>query len=128
MTDITARDHSMTVDLYLEAWNEEDAVRRGQLVAQAWSPDGHYVDPLLEAAGHEAVAGMAAAVHSQVPGHRFVRTSAVDAHHDRVRFGWQLTAPDGAVAVAGIDVGELAGDGRLLSITGFFGDLTPAAE
>ena len=30
--------------------------------------------------------------------------------------------PDGAVVVAGIDVGALADDGRLERITGFFGE------
>jgi hypothetical protein len=36
-------------------------------------------------------------------------------------------APDGAVFVAGIDVATVAGDGRLRTITGFFGD-PPARE
>jgi hypothetical protein len=31
--------------------------------------------------------------------------------------------PDGTVALAGIDVGEVGEDGRLRRITGFFGDL-----
>jgi hypothetical protein len=35
----------------------------------------------------------------------------------------ELVGPDGTVAVAGVDVGELADDGRLRRITGFFGDL-----
>jgi hypothetical protein len=41
-------------------------------------------------------------------------------HHDLVRFAWELEAPDGTVAVAGVDVGELAPDGRLRRIAGFF--------
>ena len=31
-------------------------------------------------------------------------------------------APDGAITVAGIDVGTVALDGRLVHVTGFFGD------
>jgi hypothetical protein len=53
--------------------------------------------------------------------------SAVDAHHAELRFGWELAAPDGAVVVAGIDIGELAPDGRLRRITGFFGELPAKA-
>ena len=68
---------------------------------------------------------MVDAVHAQFPGHRFRRTSDVDAHHDQVRFTWELAAPDGAVTVAGLDVGEVDDAGKLTRITGFFGALTP---
>ena len=69
--------------------------------------------------------GMAPAVQAQYPGYKFRRTSGVDGHHDAVRFGWELFGPDGTVLVAGIDVGVLV-DGKLRSITGFFGDLPEA--
>ena len=66
---------------------------------------------------------MVAGVHQKFPGHRFRRVSGVDAHHDQVRFAWELAAPNGAIVVAGIDVGMLGPDGRLRQITGFFGEL-----
>jgi len=77
-------------------------------------------------AGHAGLSQMVEGVHAQFPGHTFRRLSGIDTHHDRVRFAWDLVAPDGAVTVAGIDVGELGPDGRLRSITGFFGE--PPAE
>jgi hypothetical protein len=64
---------------------------------------------------------MISGVQSQFPGHQIRRTSAIDAHHDEIRFGWELAGPDGTIAVAGIDVGTVATDGRLARITGFFG-------
>jgi hypothetical protein len=115
------------IDLYIDMWNEEDAARRADLIAAAWTDDASYVDPLLAADGPDAISEMVATVHGHYPGHRFRRRSDVDVHHDRVRFAWDLVAPDGAVFVAGIDVGEVAEDGRLRRITGFFGDLTPVA-
>ena len=121
MSDITE-----TVDTYLAMWNEENADRRAELISAAWAPDGRYVDPLLEADGHAALSEMVAGVHAHYPGHRFRRTTGIDAHHDEVRFGWELVAPDGAVTVAGLDVGTLGADGRLTRITGFFGDLAAA--
>jgi len=127
MTDETVTDPSTVVDTYLAMWNEEDAGRRAEHIAAAWASDGRYADPLQEAAGHEALSEMVAAIHQQLPEHRFTRTSGIDVHHDELRFGWQLAAPDGTVAVAGIDVGTLADDGRLRRITGFFGDLPPEA-
>jgi hypothetical protein len=39
------------------------------------------------------------------------------------RYGWELVAPDGTVAVGGTDIVEFAADGHLGRIIGFFGDL-----
>jgi hypothetical protein len=111
-----------TVDAYLAMWNETDPGRRTELIEQAWTENGRYLDPLLEAEGHGGLNDMVAAVHAQYPGHRFHRTSGIDTHHDQVRFAWELAAPDGALTFAGIDIGLLDADGRLRQITGFFGD------
>jgi hypothetical protein len=62
-----------------------------------------------------------------MPEHRFRRASGIDAHHDHFRFAWELVGPDGGIALAGIDAGELTDDGRLRRITGFFGELPAAA-
>ena len=123
MTDATT-----TVDTYLAMWNETDAAKRARLIERAWAGDGRYSDPMLEAAGHAALAEMVAGVQAKFPGHRFRRRSGVDAHHDHLRFAWDLVAPDGAVVVAGIDVGALAPDGRLARITGFFGEVPALAS
>jgi hypothetical protein len=118
MSDLTA-----TVDTYLAAWNETDPERRAGLVGQVWAADGTLVDPPLAAEGHAGISDLHGALQAQFPGHSFRRASAVDAHHDRFRVGWELVGPDGAVALAGTDYGVVAGDGRLRDITGFFGPL-----
>jgi hypothetical protein len=122
MTDVAT-----VVDRYLDMWNETDPARRLEHIDAAWVPAARYIDPQLEAEGHGGLGEMVAGVQAHFPGHRFRRTTGIDQHHDRVRFGWELVAPDGSVTVAGIDVGELDGDGRLRSITGFFGEI-PAAD
>ena len=127
MSEVTTTDATETVEQYLSMWNETDPDRRAEHIAPAWARECRYVDPVLEAEGRVALSEMVAGVHERFPGHRFERTSGVDTHHDQVRFGWKLVAPDGAVTVAGIDVGTIEPDGRLRSITGFFGDL-PATE
>ena len=48
-------------------------------------------------------------------------------HHDHARYAWELVGPDGAVAVAGLDVATLDADGRLTRIIGFFGELPALA-
>jgi hypothetical protein len=115
-------DVTTIVDTYLATWNETDPKRRAQLIERAWAGDGRYADPMLEARGHAALGEMVAGVQSKFPGHRFRRRSGVDTHHDQLRFALDLVAPDGAVVVAGIDIGILTADGRLERITGFFGE------
>jgi hypothetical protein len=122
MSDLTT-----TVDTYLSAYGEPDAARRAELIGRVWAADGRLVDPPLAADGHPGISDMAAAVQRQFADHRFRRVSAIDGHHDQFRFAWELVGPDGSVAVSGLDVGELADDGRLRRITGFFGDL-PARD
>jgi hypothetical protein len=122
MSDVMS-DVETIVDTYLAMWNEEDPGRRSEYIERAWASEGRYTDPLLEAEGHTALSEMVTNVHSHYPGHRFERTSGIDVHHDDLRFGWQLVAPDGSTTVAGLDVGTIDADGRLQRITGFFGDL-----
>ena len=121
MTDLSPAT-TTAVDAYLEALTERDAERRGALVANAWTEDARFVDPLLDATGHDAIAALSDVVVEHYPGHTFRRTSAVDAHHDQLRFTWDLVAPDGTVAATGVDVAQVATDGRLAMISGFFGD------
>jgi hypothetical protein len=122
-TDITT-----TVDRYLAAYGEPDATRRADLIASAWAPDGRLVDPPAVGEGHDGIGALAQALQAQFAGHRFRRTSAVDAHHEVARYRWELVAPDGAVALAGMDVARFAPDGRLLEVTGFFGEPAPVED
>ncbi len=111
--------HAELVERYLAMWNATDPAARRELVSRTVTAEATYVDPMAEVAGVEAIAGLIAAVQAQFPGHRFTLHSGPDAHHDRVRFRWAL-APDGEEPVAiGLDVAELAADGRMQAITGF---------
>ncbi|MGZ3674419.1 MAG: nuclear transport factor 2 family protein [Ktedonobacterales bacterium] len=116
------------VEDYFAMWNETDAAKRQALIAAAWSEDSHYVDPLFAASGAEALDAMVAGVHEQFPGHRFRLTSAVDVHHDRAHWEWELVGPDGGVpVVGGMDFATIAPDGRLREVTGFFHQRADAA-
>jgi hypothetical protein len=105
-------------DRYLAAWNETDPAARLALIAQTWTEDGTYLDPLLSGSGHAGIDAMMAAAQPQFDGARFRRTSDVDAHHDVVRFTWSLGLED-APFLSGLDFGVVE-DGRFRSITGFF--------
>jgi hypothetical protein len=123
----TVTNLTTTVDTLLAAWNEPNPTRRAELIERVWATDGRLIDPPLAAEGHAGISDMVATLQTQFPGHRFRRSSGIDEHHGYLRYGWELVGPEGAVALAGIDVGELAEDGKLRRITGFFGPL-PAAE
>ncbi len=123
MTKAATRDVTATVDAYFAMWNEEDAAARAKHIAEAWTNDGRYSDPARDAKGHTALSEMVSEARPHFPGHTVKRSSGIDAHHEHVRFAWEVVGPDGSVPVAGIDVGVLAPDGKLREITGFFGQL-----
>jgi hypothetical protein len=114
---------SHVIDAYLAMWSETDAGRRAELIATAWMPSGRYVDPLFDAEGHDALDTMVVTAQDRFPDHTLRLASALDAHHDEVRFAWVVDAPDGSVALAGTDFASFSADGRLTSVVGFFGDL-----
>jgi hypothetical protein len=115
MTDITA-----VVAGYIATFNETDPTRRRALVADTFAADATYLDPLMSGDGHEGIDAMIAGAQQQFPGHRFELSAGPDAHHDRVRFAWDLVGPgDGTPVAAGVDFATVADDGRLRAVTGF---------
>ena len=112
-----------TIDRYVVMFNEPDDATRGELAKDVFADDGRLVDPLVDAAGPAHIAAAIGVLRDQMPGHSLARTTVVDAHHDQARFGWAVGAPDGTVAVAGIDVVTFDADGRIQAAVGFFGDL-----
>ena len=123
-TDTTSTDVATVVDTYLGMFAEADPA---EAVATAFAPDGRFVDPLLDVAGHDALVETVALVQQQYPGHRFVRSSGIDEHHGIVRYAWELVAPDGSAVLTGTDVAAVADDGRLAIVAGFFGEV-PAKD
>jgi hypothetical protein len=115
MPDVTT-----LVDTYIALWNESDPARRRSLVAQTFTSDGEYLDPLMRGEGIDGIDAMVAAAQAQFPGTRFVLHAGPAAHNDRVLFSWQLKPADGDdVLATGHDFGVLDGDGRFASVTGF---------
>ena len=119
-------DFTKLVEQYIAAWNETDPSARRALIDEVWSADGHYIDPIAEAAGRDQVDAVIAAVQAQFTGMTFQLAGTVDAHHDQARFTWEL-GPDGTDAiVVGFDVAQRDADGRLSLVLGFL-DKVPSA-
>ena len=116
--------HDALIDRYIACWNEADPARRHALVAATFTGDASYVDPMMQGDGQAAIDAMIAAAQQHFPGHRFSRRGTPDAHHDRLRFAWDLTPEGGAPVAGGTDVAVVAPDGRFATVTGFI-DFAP---
>jgi hypothetical protein len=111
------------VDSYCAAWSAADLAKRLSLLAEVWEETGIYVDPTALCAGRNKLAEHIGKVQQRYPGAQVVRTSALDHHHDLVRFAWKMVLADGISLPEGIDFAELSDDGKLRRIVGFFGPL-----
>jgi SnoaL-like domain len=107
------------IERYLACWNETDSTARRELIAKTWTDDATYVDPLVDAHGHDAIDAAIAATQGQFPGQVFTLAGTVDTHHDVARFSWGLGRAGGDPFVIGSDVASASADGRLARVVGF---------
>jgi hypothetical protein len=91
MTDVLS-DATVLAERYIAAWNTTDPAARRQVVDELYTEDARYVDPLVDARGREAIDATIAAAQARFPGCVFRLAGPVDAHHDLVRFTWDLPA------------------------------------
>ncbi|CCD91337.1 conserved hypothetical protein [Bradyrhizobium sp. ORS 375] len=113
MTDFAA-----IAEGYIALWNARDPAQRRALLARQWTGDASYVDPLMQAEGHDGIEGLIAGVQQRFPDFRFRLRGAATGHGSHVRFSWSL-GPDAAdEPIQGTDFVELADD-RIRRVTGF---------
>lgn len=110
---------------YITLWNETDAARRAAMLAETWTPQASYVDPLMRGVGHAEITGLITAVQQRFPALRFTLLGAADGYGEVVRFSWALGPKGGEAVVKGTDIVRRDGD-RICAVTGFL-DLVPQA-
>ena len=115
------------VTAFGDAWNEADESKRRELLALSWADEGRFVDPQSDVTGREALLALISGFQKRMAGARIDGTSGVQVHHDKIRFNWKLIGADGKTMIEGLDFGELAEDGRIRLIVGFWGDPPPAS-
>ena len=113
------------VDSYCGAWSAADPAKRLAVLADVWEEMGTYVDPTAVCINRNELAEHIGKVQQRYPGAKVIRTSALDRHHDLLRFAWKMVLADGKSLPEGVDFGELSADGKLRRIVGFFGRLAP---
>jgi hypothetical protein len=105
------------IDDYFAAWNEPEAARRRALLESSVTPEVELVHPTWgRSQGIDALLAGIVQYRSALPGAIVVLTTGLDSHNHLVRYGWQIVDPEGRRVMAGMDVVELAGDGRLKRI------------
>lgn len=107
------------VERYFAMWNETNPERRREIIARTWTESAHYLDPMLQGDGRDGIDAMVKAVQERFPGHKFRLKGGIDAHHDRLRFAWDLASETGVPVASGLDFGVVADGVRLATITGF---------
>lgn len=119
---------------YIEAWSTPDEAVRRELLDASLADDASYTDPAYEVRGKEEIAShigrslSGEAYGGAGAGARIPISSGVDQHHGLFRFSWVMVDPQDQLLLEGMDFVELAGDGRLQRITGFFGAFPPIPE
>lgn len=106
---------------YCAAWSVTDRSTRDRQLARVWAADGVYMDPEPTfAAGLAALSNAIAQFQKHYPGNRF-RCSAPQMDHRSMRVSWIRLGADGKPLSQGMDFYDLAPDGRIRRVVGFFG-------
>lgn len=110
---------------YWTAWNEMDLEQVPQHLARAVTDDVEWNDPRDSLVGISELEAAIRSLRTSKPGYRFVITSEVDHHHDRLRYRWDMISR-GRTLMEGLDIVTIdASAGLICRIDGFFGHPTP---
>jgi hypothetical protein len=80
-----------------------DALRRHAILAENWTEGATYLDPVMQAKGHDEIGAIIGAVHQRFPGFRFHLDGKVDGYADQLRFSWALSPDGGEGVIKGTD-------------------------
>jgi hypothetical protein len=109
---------------YLGTWNEADASRRTALLADGWTRDASYVDPMGAASGQEQIRQLIGSVRERFPGFEFKLMGQASGYASFARFAWAFGPAGAEPPIKGSDVVELR-EGRIARVIGFL-DQVPA--
>jgi hypothetical protein len=115
--DQQVRNINQLVNRYMALWNEPDAELRRQNITELWMEDGAQFTRLREFRGYQALVERVGAAYEKfvkTEGFLFRLSSNVDAHHNAVKFNWEMVpAAGGEVAAVGFIFLLLNDDGRI---------------
>jgi hypothetical protein len=93
------------LEIYFEAFAEDDPGRRRELLARCMTEDGEIWGPNLRFTGYDAILGEDRAFHRNWPGCRLVLASGLTPFADFARF-WRRVRQHGSVVARGESIVE----------------------
>lgn len=112
-----------TIATYFEAWHAESLEECAGLLRACCARDIAYCDPKYTTRGLGELAKRIYGGREKFPGHHVEVTSAIDGYQDTFRYAWVFVSGDGNVRLPGIDIVVRDGEGRIATLTSFFGPL-----
>jgi hypothetical protein len=100
------------LDAYVAAWNEPDPEARRRLLERSLADGCTFEGPTGRFVGRDAIDRFIGALQGRMPGARVERVGPADGE----AFSWRICTADGRMLLAGHDLVEVDGDGRLRSI------------
>ncbi|HEX7276936.1 MAG TPA: nuclear transport factor 2 family protein [Acidimicrobiales bacterium] len=111
-----AADIERAVDAYFAAWNERDDGARQRLLDSAITDDCELTGPTGTFRGRDAILRLIVALQGRMGDAVTVRSGPVAVEEDDIRFPWQVRSSGGDSLLGGVDVVQMATDGRLARI------------
>jgi uncharacterized protein YndB with AHSA1/START domain len=112
---------AQAVDAFFAAWSEKDEARRRAALAAVATEDVTFADAFSCTAGIEDLVAHLAAAQLHMPGVALERSGDVRHCQGTALADWVAKGPDGAPRGRGTNVVELAPDGRIARVVGFWG-------
>jgi hypothetical protein len=103
------------VERYVAAWNENEPMRRRKRVADLWHETAVRYNHTSEQVGREAIAQAVISTyqHFGANGYRFTPLNNTVAHHNAVKFSWEMVTPSGETDSIGTTFLLLDHEGRI---------------
>ena len=121
VTRETSAGLSQAVDAFLAAWSEKDEARRRASLAAVATEDVTFADAFSCTAGIEDLVAHLAAAQVHMPGVVLSRTGDVRQCQGTAVVEWAAKGPEGTPRGQGTNVFDLAPDGRIARVVGFWG-------
>lgn len=110
---------AQVLDDYFAAWAEPEAARRAELLGRSVADDVEFRDAFGCTSGRADLAAHVAAVQVHMPGLSLARVGAPRHCQGMALVDWDARGADGVVRDQGVNVVQLAPDGRLVRVVGF---------
>jgi hypothetical protein len=112
-------DFKETWEKYTSTWRMTNKADRLEMFSEVLVDNAVYTDPLVQAKSWDELIGYMENFQQQVPGGHFVTTSFL-AHHQKSIANWEMKTGENITVGTGTSYGEYDGQGKLISINGFF--------